>query len=126
MPEPEDDLVGTPAERAWARYVARFRSHRKAVHADQQHRAQIAWLRRMIDTIDMAMEDEGIGPRSRERVIRTVLYGAPDPDAALARVEEHEQLVREMAMSPGPIRIDLPGDLLAGQAAQDPPAGVRS
>lgn len=43
--------------------------------------AQLRPVRRVLEMADAAMAGEGITPAVRQRVIRTVLYGTPDPDA---------------------------------------------
>jgi hypothetical protein len=82
----------TPVQAAVARYRARVDDDR-AARTDPQYNAQWKWLMRMLETADMAMEDEGIPRESRERVIRTILYGAPDPVEADRRIDERQRTV---------------------------------
>jgi hypothetical protein len=89
--------------RCFGRYQERL-GGRRAYLEDPQHHWQMTWLRRMLDVIDMAMEDEGVDERSRERVIRTVLYGAPDPGEAERRIDEQQKQIELLMTAPvGPI-----------------------
>jgi hypothetical protein len=112
------------------RYRARVDDDR-AARTDPQYNAQWRWMVRMLETADMAMEDEGIDPRSRERVIRTILYGAPDPAEADRRIDEHLRLVEEMRTRPlGPIVVPVqpsgpPGWYPPGTPAEPPPRSLR-
>jgi hypothetical protein len=77
-----DDLID--------RWLSRIPQAAKAYHQDAYYHAQMVWMRRMLTTMDMAMEDEGVPEVIRQRVVRVVIFGGPDEVAALARMEKAE------------------------------------
>lgn len=94
-----DDLIN--------RFLGRMPDAREANHTDPQYRWQITWLRRMLATMDLAMEDEGVPEHVRLRIIRTLVYGAPNEAEALARVEQMKAHAETLAKAPFP-SIKLP------------------
>jgi hypothetical protein len=90
-------------DRALGRYQERL-GDRRTYLEDPQNHWQWKWIRRMLDITDMAMEDEGVDEHSRERVIRTILYGAPDPLEAEQRIQRQQEMVERLKTAPvGPI-----------------------
>lgn len=80
------------------RYARRMGIIERATEAqDPIYHFQWEHLRRVLETADMAMEDEGIAEESRSRVIRTILYGAPDEADVERRIQEREQMVKLLA-----------------------------
>jgi len=77
-----DDLID--------RWLTRIPEAAKAYHQDPYYHAQMVWMRRMLTTMDMAMEDEGVPETIRQRVVRVVIFGGPDEVAALVRMEKAE------------------------------------
>lgn len=61
---------------------------------DPQYHAQMALLRNFVKLMEEALQAEGIPENMRLRVVRTTLFGAPDPYDAIARVHRHEAQVR--------------------------------
>jgi hypothetical protein len=57
-----------------------------AFRNDAHYYAQIHQLADMLTRVDQAMETEGISRRTRDRVVRTVLYGEPNPIDAKGRI----------------------------------------
>jgi hypothetical protein len=95
----------------------------RADRDDPQYHWQWRWLVNMLEVVDMAMEDEGIDERSRERVIRTILYGAPDPIEADRRIDEQRRMVDEMRSRPlGPIVVPTDPGRVPGWSQPGPPA----
>jgi hypothetical protein len=72
----------------------------KAGSQDATYHYQSEFLRRMLEIADMAMEDEGVTEASRERVIRTIIYGGPNEVDAEQRIHAHEQMVKLIADTP--------------------------
>jgi len=77
-----DDLID--------RWLSRIPEAAKAYHQDAYYHSQMVWMRRMLTTMDMAMEDEGVPEVIRQRVVRVVIFGGPDEVQALARMEKAE------------------------------------
>ncbi|GAA4439502.1 hypothetical protein [Phytohabitans houttuyneae] len=75
------------------RYVDRMPGARAAYVHDATYAAQMKFIRRMLYTVDLALETEGVAEDVRQRVTRMVLFGSPDPDAADDRAREHERLM---------------------------------
>lgn len=95
------------------RWLARVPEARSALHKDAQYHTQFTFMRRAFTAMDMAMEDEGIPEPVRLRIIRTLVYGAPDEAEALARVERQTAEVERLKWAP-PAGITVPEELLRG------------
>lgn len=67
---------------------------------DAEYHHRVRQMQRMLETVDLAMEDEGIPEDVRRRVVRTVVFGAPDETEALRRHEQHQRRAEEMARAP--------------------------
>ena len=63
---------------------------------DAYYRAQIEWLRRLLNAADMAMAGEDVPPQTRARVLRSMMFGAPDEGAALKRIEITAQQIEKL------------------------------
>lgn len=63
---------------------------------DPTHHYLVTWMDTMLTAVDMVMEDEGIAPEVRERIIRTVVYGGPNPADAEQRIAQQREAAREM------------------------------
>lgn len=85
------------------RYFARIPGAREAHTSDPVYRAQFTYMRRVLEMAEMAMEDEGIDEPTRARVIRTVVFGAPDEYASMERLRVNEQVVRDAMKSATPL-----------------------
>lgn len=79
------------------RYEERMPGASRARHLDPLYHHQVAWMRSMLRLADIAMEDEGMPSETRARVIRTVVYGGPNPEDSELRVELNEELVKRLA-----------------------------
>lgn len=84
------------------RYMRRIPGADSARALDPIYSAQFTFMERVLQIVDMAMEDEGVPERSRERVIRTVVCGAPDEYAAHQRMARNEKVVEWVKTHPGP------------------------
>lgn len=74
-------------------YVARHPAARAALFGDPVFKVQMDSLRRTLDLLVPALRREGVDPVSARRVVNTVVYGSPDPDAAIERMaEEYRQV----------------------------------
>lgn len=77
-------------------YLRRYPGAEETASTEGQFSAELALLRRILHTADLAMEDEGVGEEVRVRVLRTVVYGAADPEAGAHRRREQVQMMRVM------------------------------
>lgn len=69
---------------------------RDAYTHDPTYHAQVTFLRRLLSTLEMAMEDEQIPAPRRERILLVVVYGGmPDEAAALQRMEQTKSFLPE-------------------------------
>lgn len=92
----------TEIDRLLERWLERIPEGRTANLYDAQYRAQFTWMRRAFTAMDLAMEDEGIPEPTRLRIIRTLVYGAPDEAEALARMDRMAVEVEKLATAPVP------------------------
>lgn len=92
------------------RFRARMPAPGAAERLDPVYHWKDQWMKRMLSMVDIAMEDEGVPDDVRRRVVRTLLFGAPDETDATLRIEMTEQQKQDlMRMSPRPVR--FPGNL---------------
>jgi hypothetical protein len=82
------------------RWLSRSADASQAYHQDAQYHWQITYLRRTLTAMDLVMQDEGIAEQVRDRILRTLVLGAPDEAAALARVEEMKRLAESTRLAP--------------------------
>lgn len=82
-------------DRMLERWLERFPRARTAHRFDAQYRAQFTFMSRTFTA--MAMQDEGIPEPVRLRIIRTLIYGAPDETEALARMDRMAAEVDKLA-----------------------------
>lgn len=61
---------------------------------------QTHYIDTMLTLADMAMEDEGIPEETRQRVIRTVVYGSPNPADVELRIAQHEENMARILNAP--------------------------
>jgi L-asparaginase II len=87
--------------RSWVgRYVTRT-GGRNALHNDPQYAAEIHQLTRIFEMLDMAMENEDVPKKTRDRVIRACVFGTPDfVDAEIRMKRNDEQIKRLMETAP--------------------------
>jgi hypothetical protein len=71
-------------------YVDRVPTARQAVHNDPLFQTHMEWLDRVLRLAVPAMRAEGLDPRACNRVVNTIIYGAPDPDAAIERITDQQ------------------------------------
>lgn len=71
-------------------YLNQDPERRKAYALDPQTHHQTELLRRMLETTERAMEDEGIPAETRARVLRAVVYGDAEPGMVERRMTRDE------------------------------------
>ncbi len=98
-------------DRLLDRWLQRMSGSREALRDDARYYAQFSFMRRTFVAMDMAMEDEGISEIIRLRIIRTLVYGAPDEADALARIERQKAEVERLKWAP-PRGIVVPEEFL--------------
>lgn len=67
---------------------------------DPEYHAQMTLLRNFVKLMEAALQAEGIPENMRLRVVRTTLFGAPDPYEAIARVFQHEAEIQRLMKAP--------------------------
>lgn len=82
------------------RHLLRAPDAEDAVMRDGLYRAQMETLRRLLHHTDQAMEFERIPVEVRDRVIRTLLYGCPDPVEARRRERDREAVLAKVRSTP--------------------------
>jgi hypothetical protein len=60
---------------------------------DAAYQFEMTMLRDMLSRLEVILDDEGVGPDTRERVIRCMLYGSPSPAAAEMRMRQEQEMV---------------------------------
>jgi hypothetical protein len=71
------------------------------------YRLQYDWMRDLLTHLEVILEDEEIAPEKRERILRSVIYGAPTVAEAEQRLrQQKEALERAMTEMP-PWRMPL-------------------
>jgi hypothetical protein len=71
-----------------------------AYRGDGEFHAEMAAVRRWLASMDAAMDAERIGEEVRERVLRTVVFGTPDPDVAVERMARRRRMAEDLACRP--------------------------
>jgi hypothetical protein len=87
-------------DRLLDRWLGRVSGANEALRKDARYAAEFSFMRRMLTALDIVMEDEGIPEQTRLRIIRTLVYGAPDEAAALARMDRLEAEVERLKWTP--------------------------
>lgn len=82
-----------------AQHIAR-QGWRSAFLNDAQYHAEVHQLTRIFTMIDMAMENEDIPPKTRDRVIRACIFGTPDNVDAEARIDQSARLYETLRQAP--------------------------
>lgn len=96
-------------------YVARH-PHARAAHLDDPlFVAQMDVLRRMLALLEPALYREGLDRPAVLRVVNTLVYGVPDPDAAIERMAEREEQIAKARWATPSLVID--GEMAASIAA---------
>lgn len=98
LPRFHDD----PVRAAVARYLRRFPEERDALHTDAVTAAMFKHIERCLVQADIAMQDEGLNPQQRLRVITAALYGSIDEEAAVARRTERDAMLQQALAAPVP------------------------
>jgi hypothetical protein len=103
------------AEEEYRRYVDRMPGAREASLTDPTYASQMHFIRRMLATTELALENERVPDEVRQRVIRTVLFGSPDPEEGIRRQEQHRAMVAQLRNAP--ITVHQVPDMAPGVAA---------
>jgi hypothetical protein len=82
---------GSFAEEAVDRWLHRIPDAHRAYAQDPMYFAQLSQFRTMLGMVEMALEDNDIEPEKRRQVINTVVYGCPNIEPALWRMDEAER-----------------------------------
>lgn len=86
MTQPHED----PVRQAFARYLERFPEVAEARLLEAETHALLTQMERMLVAVDCAMQDEGLDPAARRRVISTALFGGVDQERAARNLEKYE------------------------------------
>lgn len=98
-----EDAVSRTSSEAWERYEHRVPGVTRARRSDPMYAAQVSLLRQWLDLTDMVMEDNGVDHNVRRQVLNQLLYGAPNPYDAEARIEDLAAKAEELGrMMPSP------------------------
>lgn len=57
---------------------------------------QLTFIRHMLRLADMIMDDEGVAPEVRAKVVRGILYGSPSPSEAQIRIEDAKREIHRI------------------------------
>lgn len=79
------------------RWADRMPGAHHAYMNDPTTHYQVQLMDAILATVDMAMEDEGVPEDARQRIIRTVVYGSPNPADAEVRIAQQKEAERQMA-----------------------------
>lgn len=102
-------------------YVRRHPAAQRAVAFDPAFQMQMESLRRTIDLLVPALRREGLDPMAARRVVNTIVYGVPDPDASIMRMAERDvQIAKAMTE---PITFHVPAELAASLNLGELPGG---
>jgi hypothetical protein len=88
MSDQVDDLISS--------YVRQGATAGAAYRGDATFHAEMQMARRWLSAMNDAMRTEGVSSEARERVLRTVIYGVPDPDVAVNRMAERQRRIEEL------------------------------
>jgi hypothetical protein len=95
---------------AFARYVQRFPEVREATLFDPMTSAMFKQMERMLVCADMAMQDEGLDPDQRRRVISAALYGGPNEESAARALDDRKkqmETIKSLRLRGAPVPEDL-------------------
>jgi hypothetical protein len=100
MSDPHRDLV----RQAFERYVATMPGVSYAYLHDVATHAAMKQMEHMLVATSRAMETEGLDLDARRRVISTALFGGPDEEAAVQRIDEVVQVFGSRTPHEGDMR----------------------
>lgn len=83
-------------QQARERWSERMPGAYRAYMIDPTHHYQVDLMDAVLATVDMAMEGEGVPEETRQRVVRAVVYGSPNPADAELRMAQQKEAEREM------------------------------
>lgn len=86
-----DDLIN--------RWLGAISNARTAYQQDPQFHADMRRMRRLLETMELAMTDENIADDVRRRILRAVVFGGPDETAAIQRINEREELIKAVSVT---------------------------
>lgn len=81
-------------------YLDRMSRAAEAYRNEPWYHAQVTWMRRTLGLADMAMQDRGVPEEDRKYVLTVAVYGSPDEDTAMAKIEERKRLIEESMRRP--------------------------
>jgi hypothetical protein len=101
-------MLAADVDKLINQWLYRMPDAAQAYRHDAMYHAQIKWLRRLMVAADMAMEAEGVPEQARDRVVRSLILGAPDESEALARTEQMEKAIADLTTSTLRQKVVLP------------------
>jgi hypothetical protein len=75
-----------------ARFLDRMPGAANSYYHDPTYHAQFTFMKRVLYSVDMAMEDEGVDQEIRNRIMRSVLFATPEPDERLIQISKNWRL----------------------------------
>lgn len=80
-------------------YLARVPNGRKLYLNDALFHAHIHWIRTAWPPLDRVLAAQGIDDAAREQAARTLVYGNPDPDEAIAALQRLDTVLDRLQAS---------------------------
>lgn len=90
------------------RYERRMPGARAAANTDPIQHHLTTWMHRMLDLVDMVLEDEGIPEETRRKVAQCILYGSPNQADAEMRQHQNEMLAEHLRNRAPSIVLEMP------------------
>ncbi|MET9222343.1 hypothetical protein ABZX65_26765 [Streptomyces sp. NPDC003300] len=87
------------------KYIERVPAAHKAVLNDPPFKVHMEWLDRVLRLSVPAMRREGLDPRACNRVVNTIVYGAPEPDAAIERIADQHAKLETLKRAPAQVNV---------------------
>lgn len=81
------------AEQMWEDYLRRTGAV-EMYQREARHHFQLDLMRDLMIRLEVILEDEEIAPEKRERILRSVIYGAPTVAEAEQRIRDNEEKLR--------------------------------
>jgi hypothetical protein len=95
-------------------YIERVPVAREAASTDPLFQAHMKWLDQFLRQAVPAMRREGLDRFACDRVVNTVVYGAPEPDAAIERVADRNAKLEALRWATPALGLDAEAAKLLG------------
>lgn len=99
-------MTDLDADRILDDYVDRHPAAQMGLRDDPVFHAQMHWFKQTLDLLEPALYREGLHRAAVVRVVNTLVYGVPDPDASIMRMAEARVDLAEALMAPTTLHID--------------------